>query len=193
MLPTSPNPKENWNNCIIPTRQCPFTILASSKSWGHVDLYVAENGIQHEKRKRSKLSAKKFYCWCALSYPYVYFTAPLIFYANSGSCSRANFIRDIILNFTTWEAVYRPFNYVFVEIEPSNANYMTFPIRYHQQRITNAFLNNSNPLHSQAWDNLVHVLVIRQPIEMSLSALTFAFPGNLCHLEYWQQRPLFFP
>lgn len=94
----------------------------------------------------------------------------------SPDCNYRTFERDIVTNFSTW-GKYRAEGYLFVGDEPSNSDY-GFPKKYHRDLETQILLNPAlGERHSAAWDNMVHVVVIREPIEMAISAFNYNFPG----------------
>jgi hypothetical protein len=92
-------------------------------------------------------------------------------------CNAHKFGQQLVLNFSSWNATYREQGYRFVAMEPSNSDYKTFPLRYHKDPVTQILLNRSiGQANLNVWQNLVHVLVIRQPMEMAMSAFKYKFP-----------------
>ena len=97
----------------------------------------------------------------------------------SPDCNDAKFSVDIILNFTTWEKMYKPKGYLFVALETSNSDYKTFPIKYHKSPETLILLDKSVGIrHVNAWKQILHVMVIRHPVDMAISAFNYKFQGT---------------
>lgn len=94
-------------------------------------------------------------------------------------CNAHAFGIDIVKNFSTWMADYQPRGYLYVAMEPSNSDYITYPKKYHQDKVTQILLNESYGEYRElVWSSMVHVLVIRHPVDMALSAFNFKFPGT---------------
>lgn len=97
---------------------------------------------------------------------------------DSPDCNYAPLSKDLVLNWASWPQ-YRDKGYRFVALEPSNMDYNTFPVKYYNEPFVNALLNQGGgELHDNAWKNLVHVLVIRPPLETAMSAFNYKFPGT---------------
>ena len=155
--PILPNEAKNRMLNIFRDNQGPMFIWHLQKAGGTSMCAMA----MHEYKRRAELDP---------NYPKIVempFSCP----------SNQDFINQLILNMTHWNQTYFRKNRLYSEIEPSNKNYLSFPVKYHLEPTTQALLNPKSPLHRPAWDNVVHVLMIREPIAMALSAFTFDFPG----------------
>ncbi len=92
-------------------------------------------------------------------------------------CSTKYFSTEVLTNFSSWKRRFQPDGYRFTSIEPSHA-FAKFPYEYHQSTIAQVLLNESlGELHTSAWRNMAHVLVIRAPLEMAVSAFNYRFPS----------------
>lgn len=94
-------------------------------------------------------------------------------------CNCHRFGKDIVLDFRTWMETYHPKGYLYVAMEPSNSDFNTYPLKYHRDPVTQILLNESyGAQRDKAWTDMLHVLVIRHPLDMAISAFNYKFPGT---------------
>lgn len=88
--------------------------------------------------------------------------------------------KEIVKNIDTWNQTYRPQGYRMFSVEPSDAEMHTFPMKYHLSPATLTLLNSSydSKANYDAWHKIVHVIALRNPVELSLSAFNYQFPGE---------------
>lgn len=97
-----------------------------------------------------------------------YESAKEAFFVKSPDCSDDDFRKAIVTNFSAWES-YRREKYLLVSSDFSNIQ--DFPVAYHKDETTQILLNETyGQQHRDAWSNMVHVLVIRHPLERAISA-----------------------
>ena len=104
-------------------------------------------------------------------------------YPWAANCNDQQMSTDIILNPPSYVSKYRPFGKYFVAIEPSHAVNNTwtwvdpndFPFKYHDQPTSKVLLDPSHPSTDTGWNAAVHLIAIRHPLQLAISAFHYAF------------------
>lgn len=107
------------------------------------------------------------------------------FYVTSGRRIRvdnqncnSDYYKIVTQNISMWNSTLQPMGYRFFSFEPSDADFIRFPARYHTDPATLTLLNSTygGVNHENAWSKMVHAIALRHPLDLSLSAFNYKFP-----------------
>jgi hypothetical protein len=81
------------------------------------------------------------------------------------------------LDIDIWRKSYRPKEYFALFVEPGNRDGDSFPLQYRTYPATQILLNKekSGKKYKHAWNNYIHVMTIRKPLDLAMSAFRYRF------------------